>query len=256
MRFYLGTHHPDWLWSPAANYPLFVSHRALARVRKLRPATHPWALDSGGFTELSRHGQWTTTPAEYVRAVARYDREIGRLDWAAPQDHMCEPWIVQRTGLSVDRHQHLTVANYLELRELWPTVSDRPGPFIPVLQGWTMGDYVRCRELYEDAGIDLAAQKVVGLGSVCRRQSTLRIGLIVGLFADELPLHGFGVKTSGLGSYGHQLASADSLAWSYDARRSAALPGHTHTSCANCPEYARMWRADLLDRLESRGLAA
>ena len=260
--FYLGTHHQDWLWSGAAAFPLFVSHRALARSRTLRPATCRWALDSGGFTELSTHGQWRTTAAEYVQAVARYDRQIGQLEWAAPQDWMCEPAIIHGgngfpgTHLSVEEHQRLTVANFLELRELWPNVSDRPCPFIPVLQGWTLGDYVRCRELYRAAGVDLAAQKVVGLGSVCRRQSTLRIGLIVGLFADELRLHGFGVKTSGLSSYGSQLASADSMAWSYDARRSAPLPGHRHGHCGNCAEFARIWRDDLLDRLDTCGLAA
>jgi hypothetical protein len=56
--------------------------------------------------------------------------------------------------------------------------------------------------------------------------------------------------------YGCQLASADSLAWSYDARRAAPLPGRPHKSCANCAEYAECWRDDLIDRLESRGLAS
>jgi O-acetyl-ADP-ribose deacetylase (regulator of RNase III) len=32
----------------------------------------PWALDSGGFTELSLHGRWKATPAAYVAAVRRY----------------------------------------------------------------------------------------------------------------------------------------------------------------------------------------
>jgi len=34
----------------AADFPLFVSHRRLARVKNLLPATYGWALDSGGFT--------------------------------------------------------------------------------------------------------------------------------------------------------------------------------------------------------------
>jgi hypothetical protein len=174
-------------------------------------------------------------------------------------DWMCEPAMIQGgtlngkhlpgTGLSVEEHQRRTVDNFLELTELWPAVSDSPSPFIPVLQGWTMGQYARCREMYEAAGVDLAAQRVVGLGSVCRRQSSIRIGLIVSMFADELALHGFGVKTDGLDSYGQQLVSADSLAWSFDARKSAPLPGHGHKSCSNCPEFAADWRRDLIDRL-------
>lgn len=57
-------------------------------------------------------------------------------------------------------------------------------------------------------------------------------------------LHGFGVKTLGLARYGHLLTSADSLAWSYDARREQhPLPGCTrHKNCANCLRYARQWR--------------
>jgi len=67
----------------------------------------------------------------------------------------------------------------------------------------------------------------------------------------ELPVHGFGVKTQGLAVYGAQLTSADSLAWSLDARRSDPLPGHAHKSCSNCLEYASQWRADLLDQVDT-----
>ena len=38
-----------------------------------------------------------------------------------------------------------------------------------------------------------------------------------------LRLHGFGVKAGGLVRYADCLASADSLAWSFEARRSAQL---------------------------------
>ncbi|MCW2907573.1 MAG: hypothetical protein JWL68_2362 [Actinomycetia bacterium] len=145
------------------------------------------------------------------------------------------------------------MANFLELGELWPTVRDRPSPFIPVLQGWSIGDYLRCAEKYEAAGVRLADQTVVVLGSVCRRQNTIVTGAIVTLFADELRPHGFEVKTKGLAAYGSQLNSADSLAWSLDARRSVPLPGHSHKSCANCLEYASDWRSDLLDQMQSAG---
>jgi hypothetical protein len=262
MRFYLGSHKPGWLWSLACDVPLFVSHRVLAGYRTPRPATCSWALDSGGFTELSTYGTWRTSAAEYVDAVAGYEREVGRLDWAAPQDWMCEPAIIHGGGsfpgthLSVAEHQRRTVANFLELGELWPTMSHAPCPFMPVLQGWTLGDYQRCADMYEEAGVRLAEQRVVGLGSVCRRQNTISIGLIVNWFAGELPLHGFGVKTGGLIGYGHQLTSADSLAWSLDARRSGPLPGCQHARCSNCLEYAREWRADLLDRVEAAGSRA
>jgi hypothetical protein len=86
LVFYLGTHQPHWLWNQAADFPLFVSHRTLRRYTTLRRSTHGWALDSGGFSEVSQFGEWRTSPREYVAAVARYDTEIGSLHWAAPQE--------------------------------------------------------------------------------------------------------------------------------------------------------------------------
>jgi hypothetical protein len=248
MVFYLGAHQPHWLWR--AGVPLFVSHRQLARKRQLWPALARWALDSGGFTELSMHGAWVTPAADYAAAVARYAEQIGRLDFAAPQDWMCEPVMIERTGLSVREHQQRTVANYLDLRRIAPSL-----PFIPVLQGWRLADYRACAALYAAAGIDLAALPLVGLGSVCRRQSTGEIAAIVAAFARHgIRLHGFGVKTGGLHLYGHQLASADSMAWSYAARRQPPLPGCTgHKNCANCLTYATQWRTNTLASFTARG---
>jgi hypothetical protein len=58
--------------------------------------------------------------------------------------------------------------------------------------------------------------------------------------------HGFGVKVRGLRSYAEHLVSSDSMAWSYDARRKAPLPGCPHKNCANCLKYALRWRANVL----------
>jgi len=255
-RFYLGTHKPRWLWDPAADFPLFVSHRTLRAYAVLKPATHPWALDSGGFTEIAKYGRRTISPREYVQAVARYDAEIGLLEWAAPQDWMCEEAMITGgmagkvrcagTGLSELEHQRRTVANYLELCRLWPEYSSARCPFIPVLQGSDTPSYLRCAALYRGQGVRLRRLPLVGLGSVCRRQGTAEIGELACELGLRFPLHGFGVKTQGLARYGHMLASADSMAWSYAARRSAPLPGHTHGHCGNCLAFARQWRTRLL----------
>ena len=111
------------------------------------------ALDSGGFTEISKHGRWTITPAEYIAAVRRYRDEIGGLDWAAPQDWMCEPEQLAMTGLTVEEHQRRTVDNLVELRDLAPDL-----PIVPVVQGWTIGSHLRCVEMYAAAGADLLAE--------------------------------------------------------------------------------------------------
>jgi hypothetical protein len=233
VRFYLGTHRPHWL--AMLDVPLFVSHRRLRPYKTMPRARHGWALDSGGFTELTMHGAWRTSEAEYVEAVQRYASEVGRLDWAAPMDWMCEPQMLDRTGLDVAEHQRRTVENYLRLRD--------QGPFIPVLQGWGIGDYLDCVALYAEYGVDLARVPLVGVGSVCRRQDQAEIGVIFSELADAgIACHGFGVKKRGLTAYGGLLASADSMAWSYNARRSPPLPGCTHMNCANCALWALRWR--------------
>lgn len=239
--FFLGCPEPAWL--ERTDVPLFVSHRRLARRVRYPKARGPWALDSGGFSEIDAYGAWMTTPEQYVSAVRRYRDEIGNLLWAAPQDWMCEPRMLAKTGLTVAEHQRRTVDNFLTLRRLAPDL-----PFIPVLQGWTLPDYLECVAMYEQAGIDLSAEPIVGVGSVCRRQATAEIGAITGaLAALGIRIHGFGVKTLGLERYAQHLVSADSMAWSKAARHEARLAGCTHRgNCASCLVYALEWRARIV----------
>ena len=248
FRFYLGTHHPHWLADARfRDVPLFVSRRTLARYKRPPRAVGSWALDSGGFTELSMHGRWTVTPRDYAREVSRYRAEVGGMVWAAPQDWMCEPWITRKTGLSVADHQRRTVASVQELRALGCAA-------IPVLQGWSAQEYFDHVEAYELAGLDLRAEPIVGLGSVCRRQATAEVARIVRtLSALGIKLHGFGFKSDGLRAVHDSLRSADSLAWSFRARRSPPLAECVgrHRSCANCPVFALLWRSKLLASLRS-----
>lgn len=258
--FFLGAHHPTWL--ERVNVPLFVSLRRLidrrGRDRMPRPRTE-WAMDSGGFTELQQFGEWRDHPQTFGAAVVRVLDDMATPPvFVAPQDWMCEPWIIHGgihegrtyagTGLDVRTHQELTVENYLYLCDEFASCV----PWIPVLQGWTLDDYLRCVDMYRAAGEDVADGRLVGLGSVCRRQSTAEISLIVSTLAGMgLALHGFGVKTSGLRDYGHYLVSADSMAWSLAARRQQIrLPECTHQCCANCPRWAQQWHQKVVATLD------
>lgn len=233
MKFYLGTHQPHWLWK--TDVPLFISRRTLSKRKGLRQTQTTWALDSGGFSELSLFGRWTTPPAQYLDEVRQWSEEIGGLDWAACQDWMCEPWILEKTGKTIQEHQRLTLASFLLLRQSGL-------PFAPVLQGWELKDYLSHRRQYEAEGIDLSAEPVVGLGSVCRRQGMEEAAEIVREVSPGLRLHGFGFKLTGLKKVAHLLSSADSLAWSFGARREPALEGCVgHKNCANCIRYALLW---------------
>ena len=202
-------------------------------------------LDSGAFSELSLNGKWTVTPKAYAAEIQRYQDEVGNMDVVVAQDWMCEPFMVERTGLSIEEHQGRTIYAYLDL------LNETDLPIMPVLQGWTLDDYKRHIDGYAGQGIDLYAEPIVGVGSVCRRQGTDEVAqLLSELSAVGLALHGFGVKIDGLRKAGHTLKTADSMAWSFRARRDEPLLGHTHKNCANCLDYALLWRDKVLDAIE------
>ncbi|MBQ1157726.1 hypothetical protein KBZ21_06050 [Streptomyces sp. A73] len=253
MRFYLTTHKKHWLRETSV--PLFLKSEHLRTAVKPLRAIGPYAVDSGGFSELQRYGRWTRTPRQYVEDLRRIWEHVGPYEWAAGQDWMCEELIIhggatdgQRfvgTHLSVAEHQRRTVHNFLELRSLAPEMR-----IIPTLQGDTVPTYHACADLYESYGVNLRREPVVGLGSVCRLQSTRKgAAIVTAMAARGYRLHGFGFKTLGLANVGHLLASADSAAWSSHARRRPAMPGHTHKNCANCLDYALHWRRRVLDGL-------
>ncbi|MGP3984410.1 deazapurine DNA modification protein DpdA family protein [Streptomyces sp. KR80] len=246
MRFYLTTHKRHWL--RLTDVPLFLKAEHFDRATKWDEARGPHAVDSGGFMELKNKGTWTRPPRRYVDDLRRIWEHAGPYDWAAQQDWMCEEAIINGgwfggqyfvgTHLSVAEHQRRTVHNFLELRSLAPDLR-----IAPVLQGRSIPEYERCVELFEKAGVDLRREPVVGLGSVCRLQSTREgAAIVTAMAAHGFKLHGFGFKILGLERVGHLLASADSAAWSSHARRRPPLPGHTHKNCANCIDYALMWR--------------
>jgi hypothetical protein len=176
---------------------------------------------------------------------------------------MCEPIVIDGgvvngqqfagTHLPVAEHQRRTVLNLARLRELAPDL-----PIIPVVQGFTRDEYLRCVDLYWSlTRLDLTREPRVGVGSICRRQGTAAAGqIIAGLRSAGLSrLHLFGFKTLGLTDHGHLLTaddSADSLAWSATARKLrrpalAACARHgRHRNCANCLPYALHWRTGVL----------
>ncbi|HXB64875.1 MAG TPA: hypothetical protein VNV42_08400 [Solirubrobacteraceae bacterium] len=82
--FFLGLHEVSWLERGIG--PLFVSHRRLKRRARLPRAAAPWALDSGGFTELRLHGRWLTSVDGYLEATRHYMQEIGELQFAFSMD--------------------------------------------------------------------------------------------------------------------------------------------------------------------------
>lgn len=226
---------PSWLRK--LTVPLFVSRKRLWGYKTLPRAAGPWALDSGAFSELKDHGRFTFTARQYAADARRFRDEIGNMRWAAVMDWMCEKEMLANTGLGVREHQRRTIDSFLELSDLAPEM-----PWVPVLQGWSYGDYLRHADDYAAAGIDLEALPLVGLGSVCRRQHTGTAERLAFEFhCRGLRLHGFGFKIEGLARAADLFASADSMAWSYAGRKRGIPNG------ANSMPWALAWRERVLE---------
>lgn len=238
MDFYLGTHRPSWL--ARTDVPLFVSAVTLRGQRTIRRAKGRFSIDSGGFSQLQAHGAWTGSDAVYATEVVAWAEQAGRMpDFAACRDMMCEPFMLAKTGLSIRDHQMWTIESYTNLRAFAPSIA-----WLPVLQGWQADDYRSHFELYREAGIDLTTLPRVGVGSVCRRQATKEGAGIIRACAElGVRVHAFGVKVDGLKLYGDVIASADSMAWSFVARRRQIhMDGCVgHVNCANCMRWALEW---------------
>jgi hypothetical protein len=245
--FYLGSHAPGWLRT--VNVPQLLSHAVLTdyekRSKKLPEAVTEWANDSSAPDHLKRFGAWQFSAREYVARVRRW-RDSGedgnRHTLAGTMDYLCSAEIRAATGLSVEESQRRTVESYLELSALAPEIN-----FLPTLQGDAFGDYLSHVEMYDRAGVNLFNLDLVGVGSIAFRESTpLAAELITRLHADGLRrLHAFGMKF-GIEQVAGKVASFDSHAWSYEARKRAPLPDCEHRKCNNCLKYALKWRDRIL----------
>lgn len=213
MKFYVGLHQP----SDAKHFDrAFISVNRV-RTRRKEIAAREWIMDSGAFTEISTHGHYRSSVAEYAQQINRWFYPGSGLVAAVAQDWMCEPHIIRKTGLSVEEHQRRTVERYDDLLALVESCY-----VIPVLQGYVVADYLRHLEMYGDR---LAPGAYVGVGSACKRNTDISsIEAILAAIKEARPdlrLHGFGLKLTALSSAAVRglLESADSMAWSYSARK-------------------------------------
>lgn len=217
MQFYVGLHQPF----DAQHFDRsFISVNRL-KYRRSNFAVKDWIMDSGAFSTLSIYGTYPFHPDEYVEHIDRW-RRVGTMRAAVSQDYMCEPHIIKGTGLSLDLHQQLTISRYDSI-----LAAVTKGIYIlPVLQGYAIQDYLTHLALY---GSRLKRGAWVGVGSICKRNSTpiavYRILHAIKCKRPDLRLHGFGLKITALHSSCRDLLhSADSMAWSFRARKQGRDP--------------------------------
>jgi len=212
MQFYVGIHQPSDAWR--------FSHCMISinrlRKRKSDFRVNNWLMDSGAFTELNLHHYYRFDPSVYAAAINRW-KVCGNLQAASSEDFMCEPFILYKTGLTVEDHQRLTIERYDAILSMVDEAY-----VLPVLQGYQPLEYVDHIRQY---GERLKYGAWVGVGSVCKRNSNANtIEYVLSAIKAERPdlrLHGFGIKTTALKSALVQeyLYSSDSMAWSFRARK-------------------------------------
>jgi hypothetical protein len=218
LRFYVGLHHP----SDAGRFARSMVSLNALRERKSDFKPQAWILDSAAFTEITKHGRHRMSPAEYAATARRWQR-CGQLDAAVIQDWMCEPFVRERTGLTTRDHQALTTDSWYTLRRIAPDV-----PWMPVLQGYEPQEYAQ--HVLNYGGLPEGGW--VGVGGVCKRNKQPgeieRVLLAIKAVRPDLRLHGFGIKMTALqsGLVRYLLWSADSMAWSFAARKAGRNGNH------------------------------
>jgi hypothetical protein len=237
-RMWIGADVHGFWWG----VPILVSYGRLRESRELPRAAAPWVCDSRGFNEIADYGVWTISAEQYVADLRRYAVEIGRMEWAAPQDWPAARHLLDRTGLTEHEHQVRTIESVKRLRAMAPDL-----PIIAVVTGETLAGYLRHVAMYRAAGIDLRNERlVVGVGALVKRPAEEAADIIRTLHAAGLKrLHGFGVKGAVLSLVGPLVESVDSASWSAEIRHRAEGPcPHGLVKWErNCPIAAQQWAA-------------
>lgn len=196
---------------------VFVSANRL-RGRKAPVPAREWIMDSGGFSELLNHGGYRESPEQFAASARRWaSNGSGKLLAVVSQDWMCAPPVLERTGLSIAEHQRLTIERYDQLLQLGVGTY-----LMPVLQGQAPEDFAAHVRAYGDR---LAPGAWVAVGSIqpisTRPAAVAAVLLAVKAARPDLRLHGLGLKGASLADSlcRAMLESADSMAWSYAARR-------------------------------------
>lgn len=217
-RFYVGLHKP---------YHAQRFDRCMISVNTLRTragyfAVSEWMMDSGAFTTVNRDGGYLEPVDTYATEVLKW-AWLGRLVAVVSQDYMCERDVLKKTGLSIPEHQRLTIDRYCALRRLLPYRLH----VLPVLQGYAPSEYADHVRQYGDL---LTPGMWVGVGSVCKRnaKASAIVAVLRAIKAvrPDLRLHGFGIKLTSLADaqVNDMLDSADSMAWSFSARKQGRNP--------------------------------
>ena len=168
-------------------------------------------IDSGGYSFFRKWGDYPFSLEKYFEFIDIIT-ELYPVELVAIRDYPCEPTI-NRKDISTNKERiQKTVSNAVECIE-----SKEDYPWIPVIQGYTLDEYLYCINLYEEVGISLAYSAI---GSICSRKGNIHtIRRIISEIAQRTKgkIHAFGLSLVYLQDpiIFNTLYSSDSAAWNY-----------------------------------------
>lgn len=151
-------------------------------------------LDSGGYLMLLKYGYYPFSVDSYANLIARLEP-----NFYASMDYACEPDLIDQNKTrypTVESRIRETVKNAKAL-SFWEDIL--PGKMLPVIQGYTLDEYLECIELYKQSEM---IRDYMAVGSMCRRIDQGELNkLIPGIHkafidAGGKHLHFFGLKLS------------------------------------------------------------
>lgn len=178
-------------------------------------------IDSAGFVAQSLKNGYEWTPESYVLDLCDHPAVMR----FSSMDLCVEPEVAgDRAEVSerIAKTVHLNKRCSMLARDVG--ILDR---FMPVIQGWTADDYLRCFDRLSGA---IGDDRLIGVGSMCRRRTSGSEGIvsIIDRLDRELPkgvrLHLFGLKSDGaeaVAMLSDRVYSIDSQAYGVRARRIA-----------------------------------
>ena len=171
-------------------------------------------LDSGGYSFFSRWGDYPFSIEDYV-SLAHLLQDQYPLYRVATLDYPCEPDINRSHLMTNEDRITKTVYNAVSCYD-----ADKTLPWLPVIQGYTLDEYLHCVDLYNEAGI---ISDYWAVGSLCSRKGELRsikylLTNLKELALSNVKVHAFGLNIPYIKDpqIFDLLYSSDSAAWTFN----------------------------------------
>jgi len=220
----------------SSQFPILISAATLWIRTKGRylwkpklPPHRELIIDSGAFSLLSSLKDYPFSFEDYISLAYDY-----RPDFIAARDWPCEPY--GRIQIDTAERIRRTVEADAQICDATLPNGTRP---LPVIQGWTVRDYLSCIGQLREAGL---IRPYMAVGSCCKRSNIRQVMEIARAIRAELPtvrLHYFGLKIQAFRQPGfvYLADSTDTGAWALYGKFIAPWKDGACSFCGKRQEY-------------------